>query len=208
MLWEWQIPSDLLASQCVSYRLVLFAGFGVFISLPSPPPLSLHNLDLGRFGFTFVPVEPERVVSIGFLPHYAKVAKTPSVKFSSDLNLRKETSELQTTTSVIRSWVRGLEESGMSLSPVQKHLNSSDEAQESVWEWGEGRLGPVALLGAGWGTHLDSKNWRCRYFRFWTALLPSSPNSSCLNSSFRSFCSIHLPLYWNLQNVHLNRSPF
>lgn len=65
------------SGQCVSYRLVLFAGFGVFISLPSPPPLNLHNLDLGRFGFTFVPVEPERVVSIDFLPHYAKVAKTP-----------------------------------------------------------------------------------------------------------------------------------
>lgn len=42
-------------------------------------------------------------MSIGFLPYYAKVSRAPYVKFSSDLNLKKETSELQVTTAVIRS---------------------------------------------------------------------------------------------------------
>lgn len=42
-------------------------------------------------------------MSIGFLPYYAEVAKACEVKFSSDLNLKKETRELQATPSVIGS---------------------------------------------------------------------------------------------------------
>lgn len=63
--------------QCLSHVLLLFAGFGLFLSLPSPLLLSLHNLDLGRFGFPFVLVGLEHLVSIGFLPYYAKVARAP-----------------------------------------------------------------------------------------------------------------------------------
>lgn len=55
----------------------LFAPFGLFISLPSPLLLSLHNLDLGRFGFSFVLVGLEHHVSIGFLPYYARVVRAP-----------------------------------------------------------------------------------------------------------------------------------
>ena len=55
----------------------LQAGFvcslwGVFLSSPQPPPLRLHNLDLGRFGFTFVLAGLGRLVSIGFPPYCAK----------------------------------------------------------------------------------------------------------------------------------------
>lgn len=71
----------------------------------------------------------ERLVSVGFLPYYAKALE---VKFSSDLNLRKETSEF--TGYDISNWIRTarLEEAGWSVSPAQKHLNASDEAQASV----------------------------------------------------------------------------
>lgn len=55
----------------------LFAPFGLFISLPSPLLLSLHNLDLGRFGFSFVLVGLEHHVGIGFLPDYAKAVRAP-----------------------------------------------------------------------------------------------------------------------------------
>lgn len=59
--------------QRLSRGLVLFARFGLFLSLPLL--LSLHNLDLGRFGFPFVLPGLGHRVSIGFLPYYVKVAK-------------------------------------------------------------------------------------------------------------------------------------
>lgn len=43
-----------------------------FPFIPLTPPLRLHNLDLGRFGFTFVLSGMGRLVSIGFPPYCAK----------------------------------------------------------------------------------------------------------------------------------------
>lgn len=82
-----------------------------------------------------------------------------------------------------------LEEAGLSLRPFQKHLSAWDEARASMrrgWRW----AGCTAVRRE---TRLEEKEVGTRFYRFWVALVPCSPNSICLHTSFRSFCHIRIP---------------
>lgn len=94
------------------------------------------------------------------------------------MNLKEEVGELQALTSVVGTVTARPGEAGVSPSPVQRHLNASDEAPASVERRGaRGARGQPRAVRREGDACRTVKIWGGGWLRFWAASVPCSPNS-------------------------------